>query len=223
MGRTLLDVMPLALAVSLSPTAITAVIFLLMTPRPTRNAAAMAAGWSVSLSLVVVVAYLFGSATGIADRGIGDGDKIDVLRLVLGSLLVLASALAMVRRRRGTGSRQPKWMESLDSFTPRRSFILGIAMADVKNLILAFAAVSGIVYGSHELVVRTVVLVVFVAVGSVGVTWPLVAHAVGGDEGDESLRHLRDWLVANGAKLTAVMLLVFGIALLGQGLAGLLD
>ena len=36
--------MPLALAVSLSPTAITAVIFLLMTPRPTRNAAAMAAG-----------------------------------------------------------------------------------------------------------------------------------------------------------------------------------
>ncbi len=214
--------MPLALAVSLSPTAITAVIFLLMTPRPTRNAAAMAAGWSVSLTLVVV-AYLFGSATGIADRGIGDEDKIDGLRLVPGSLLVLANALAMVRRRRGEGSRQATWMESLDSFTSRGSFILGVAMADVKNLILAFAAVSGIVYGSHELAVRAVVLVVFVAVGSVGVTWPLFAHAVRGDEGDEFLRHLRDWLVAKGDKLTAVMLPVFGIALIGQGLAGLLD
>jgi hypothetical protein len=219
--QALLEVLPWAIGVSLTPTATTAVILLLMTPRPKANAAAMIAGWVISLIVVTLIAYVAVTVLGLSHHE-RHNPTLDILRVALGALLLLLGALWWWRRRRRGGKRTlPKWMRAVDTFTPRRSFVLGVALGDVKNLILTIAAVAGAVASSREIVVQLSVMVVFVAVGSLCVLAPLVVFLVTGSHAPVIMARWRDWLEANTALLMIIVLMALGVAMIGRGLWGL--
>ena len=221
MSQAVLEILPWAIFVSFSPLAMTAVILMLMTPRAMSNAMAMVVGWILSLALIVIIADFIVMAGGHYARG-KENATLVTLRLVLGCLLLLGGFLASRRLKRRQGKvSQPRWIGKIDSITPRGAFVLGVSLADVKNLIMAFAAVSGIVYSSHRTLDNVAVLAVFVLVGSLGVVWPLGLYVLKGEQVKASLARSRDWLLANNAKIMVILLFVFGAALLAQGIYGL--
>jgi hypothetical protein len=220
-GQALLDVLPWAIGVSLSPTATTAVILLLMTRRPRANAAAMIAGWVLSLIVVTAIAYVAVTVLHVShhDR---DSPGVDILRVVLGALLLGMGAVWWRRRRRsGSKRRLPQWMQAVDTFTPRRSFVLGVALGDVKNFILTIAAVAGAVASPIHAIAQFSLMVVFVIVGSLCVLAPLVVYMVTGSHAPGIMARWRDWLEANTALLMIIVLLALGVAMIGRGVLGL--
>lgn len=64
-------------------------------------------------------------------------------------------------------------------------------------------------------------LVVFVGVASITIAVPVVYDLIGGESAAATLDRLKDWLRFHNTAVMAVLLLVFGVDLIAQGLPGL--
>jgi hypothetical protein len=62
---------------------------------------------------------------------------------------------------------------------------------------------------------------VFIAVGSIGVGGPIVIYFVLGERSQKLLDGLKSWMAANNAVIMAVLVLVIGAKLVGDGISGL--
>jgi len=196
-----------------------AIILLLMTPRARENGGAMLAGWMISLCLVALIAYGVVAAIGI-EGAPRRSSRDDTTMLVLGVLFVVGAGFILWRvRRRQTPPELPRWLQAVDSFTPRRSFWVGVAVSDVKNLALAIAAVSALA-ANPPTEGRTLPLIAFVIIGSLGILLPVGLYLFKGEGAQATLKRWRDWLVAHNAKIMAIVLLVFGSAMIVSGIAG---
>jgi hypothetical protein len=113
-GRTL----SMAVGVALSPIPIIAVILMLVTPRASANGPAFVVRWLVGLAIVGAVVLRLAGPANARDDG-EPATWVDVLKLVLGALLVLF-ALKQWRTRPHDGEEPPtpKWMGAVESFTP---------------------------------------------------------------------------------------------------------
>jgi Na+/H+ antiporter NhaA len=63
------------------------------------------------------------------------------------------------------------------------------------------------------------VLAVFVLIGSVGVLAPLVVYLVAGEGAARTLDDWKTWAATHNAAVMAVLFLVFGFKLVGDGIA----
>jgi threonine/homoserine/homoserine lactone efflux protein len=78
--------------------------------------------------------------------------------------------------------------------------------------------VNGIVFGLGW-VLGLGVLAVFVLIGSAGVLAPLVVYLVAGEGAARTLDSWKAWAATHNAAVMAVLFLVFGFKLVGDGLA----
>ena len=62
-------------------------------------------------------------------------------------------------------------------------------------------------------------LVVFVLIASVGVGAPVVLNLILGSKAEHTLTEMKEWLVANNATVMAVLFVVLGAKLLGDGIS----
>jgi len=68
---------------------------------------------------------------------------------------------------------------------------------------------------------QVVVIVIYVLIGSLGVATPIVAAAALGERSQDVLGTWKEWLNRNNGTVMAVIYLVFGVILLGKGIAGI--
>ena len=114
-------------------------------------------------------------------------------------------------------------MAALDGFTPVKSAGLSAVLADVnpKNLLLVVsggAAIASAAAGNTS--AKVTATIVFAVVASLGVATPLVIYLALGDRAGAVLENLRSWLVHNNAGIMAVLLLVLGAKIVGDGISG---
>lgn len=117
----------------------------------------------------------------------------------------------------------PSWMEGIDSFTPRRSVVMGLLLGSVnpKNLAMGFAAATIVAAGGLTTGQGAVAVAIYTLVAAAGVVVPFVAAVALGARAEPMLESWKEWLGENNATVMAVLLLVFGVILVGQGIAGL--
>lgn len=219
MAAVIGEILGLAVGIAISPIPIAAVILMLFSRRSRANGVSFLVGWVAGIAAVtVVVAVLPG-------LGAGDGNPSDAtgwVKLSLGVvLLVVAAARWRGRPRPDEEVPVPRWMDRIDGLTPLPALGLGVLLSALnpKNLVLAAAA--GATIGAAQLPggQLAVVVAVFTALAAATVLVPVVAYLVAGDRLDESLERTKTWLVANNAAVIAVLLLVFGLNLVGNGLS----
>ncbi|MCX4546975.1 GAP family protein [Streptomyces sp. NBC_01565] len=215
-------VLPMALAVALSPFPVIGTVLILAGRQGRRNGLLFAAGWiaglGVAAALVVVV---FGGAddpespsSAIADWG----------RVFAGAALIVLGARTWWQRpRAGDEAETPRWMASLDDVSALRALVLGLLLsgANPKNLVLTASAATSIVEtGAHDgdLIVA---VTVFVLVGSCTVLGAVIIHLLGGQRAASFLESVRQFMITNSAVITAIVLLLLGASILGEGLSGL--
>jgi threonine/homoserine/homoserine lactone efflux protein len=188
-GAAIGDVLGLAAGVAVSPLPIVAMILVLATPRGRANGLLFGVGW---------------------------------LKLLLGVLaLLLAARQWRGRPAPGAEPEMPRWMASIDKLEPGGALGLGALLSAVnpKNAALTIAAAATIAGAGLPGGEQAVVLAVFVLIGSVGVLAPLVVYLFAGAGAARTLDSWKTWAATNNAAVLAVLFLVFGFKLVGDGIA----
>ena len=213
--------LPLAIAVTISPIPIIAEILLLFTKRPVPAASAYLVGFVIGVALVLGILVIVANAIDLSKSGPSKG--AGTLQLGLGVLLLVAAVRRFRRRPKdGEVAPSPKWMDGLASFTPGKSLGIGAAVgaANPKNIAVAVAGAAAISSAGLSAGQSIVSIVVYVVIAAAGVAAPLVVMVSLGDRAQGVLENWRAWLALNNATVMAVLLLVFGVVLVGKGVAG---
>jgi threonine/homoserine/homoserine lactone efflux protein len=215
------DVIPFAVGVALSPFPIIAVLLLVTAPVGVRG------GWLFLLGRAAgfaVLTALFVMLSEVIDSAAGSTLPAAVLRIVLGSVLIVVAVRKFVKRpRRVDEPALPGWMQSIENSGGGASLRLGIVLTVANPKEIAFAAGAGLTIGGAFLPVGQLVVLgaVFVVLACLSVGIPVLAVALAGERVMPALRAARTWLVRNNAVLMAIVLLVIGAMVLGSGISGL--
>ena len=221
MGAAIGDVLGLAAGVAVSPLPIIAIILLLATPRGRANGSLFAVGWLVGLSVLGAVVLLLAGPADPSDDG-QPAAWTGWLQVLLGVLLLLLAARQWrARPAEGAEPEMPKWMAGLDRLRPGQALGLGALLSAVnpKNGGLTIAAAASIAGAGLAAGQQAVALAVFVLVGSAGVLAPLVLYLAAGEGAARTLDSWKTWAGDHNAAIMAVLFLVFGLKLLGDGIA----
>jgi threonine/homoserine/homoserine lactone efflux protein len=215
------DLLPAAVGVALSPIPIIAVVLMLSTPRARTNGPAFALGWAIGLTAASLVVLVL--ASGADDPDSASATGTNWVQVALGVLLLVLAARQW-RRRPAKGERpeMPKWMETIDTFTPRKSFVLGVLLSAVnpKNLALTVAAAASISQDGLDEGEAAVAVAVFVVLASTSVAGLVLFYLIGGERAAEPLDSIKEFMADHNAVIMMVILLVLGAKVLGEGFAG---
>jgi hypothetical protein len=213
--------LPNAVAIAISPMPIITVILLLMTPRSRVLGSAFLVGWL--LGVIVAVSVFSALADVVPERG-SDGSQpvIGVIKLVIGVLLLLLS----VRRRRsrpGPGEEPslPAWMSRIDTIGVPAAFAiaLGLAAVSPKNLLASASAGALIGRAGLDGAGAVVTVAVFSVIAALTVLVPVLCALLAPGPASSALAEVRTWLTANNAPIMAVLLVVLGAKVIGDGIA----
>ena len=217
------DIIPLALVVTISPLNIIPAILLLFTTRPLLSASSFLIGFIAGVGGVLAVAV---AVAGAVDRSSHSGPTtwVGILKLGLGAYLLVAAVRKFRSRpRAGEPGVMPGWMDGIAAYSPVRSLGLGAVLGGLnpKNLVVAVAAAASIGSAALSGGQKVAVCAVYVVVAILGVAAPIVVMVVLGDRAAGVLDSWKEWLGQNNATVMSVLFVVFGVVLVGQGVAGI--
>ncbi|MFS0701151.1 GAP family protein [Cellulomonas sp. 179-A 4D5 NHS] len=222
MGPAIGQSLPVAIGILLSPMPIVAVVLMLVTPRARANSVAFVLAWLVGLFVAgTVVLLMVGAAS--ADAG-ATPVWLSWIKIVLGLGAVLVAVRQFRGRPRpGVEPPAPKWMAAIDAFTPVKAAGLGLLLSVVnpKNLLLLVSGAAAIAGATSDRGTQLAALAVFTVVATLGVAAPVVVYLATGPRAAHLLEEVRVWMVHNNAVIVAVLMLVIGAKLVGDGMSAL--
>jgi threonine/homoserine/homoserine lactone efflux protein len=117
----------------------------------------------------------------------------------------------------------PKWMQTIDAFTPVKSSGFGVVLSALnpKNLALTLAAAASIAQADLSTGDSTIAVAVFVVIGSLTVAGPVLFYLFAPQTAAKPLDAIKEFMSEHNAVIMFVVLLVLGAKLLGDGLGGL--
>ena len=223
MGEAIGQVLSFGVGVAISPMPIIAVVLMLATPRGGRNGPALLLGWVAGLGVVGTIILLVSSGASASDDG-APATWTSILKLVLGLLLLAVAVKQWRGRPRGDDEGTlPKWMATIDAFTPARSVAMGFALSAInpKNLILTAGAAAAIASTGAATGDQAVALAVFVVVGTLGPGAPVAIFFLMGERAHALLDGLKAWMAKENVVIMAVLCLIIGTKLIGDAISGL--
>jgi threonine/homoserine/homoserine lactone efflux protein len=217
MDEAIGEALPFAFAIAVSPVPIIGVTLMLGTRRARSNGPAFALGWLVGLAAVGIV--VLAVSNGARSEGGGTAGWVNGVKLALGlAFLALAGRQWLGRPRRGEEPPMPRWMRTIDAFTPGRARVFGVGFAAVnpKNVLLAVGAAAAIVRAEGSTAGQAIALAVFVAIGTFGVGLPVVVYFALGERSQRFLEGLKAWMSAHNATVTSLIFLVIAVKLISD-------
>jgi threonine/homoserine/homoserine lactone efflux protein len=223
LGQAIGGMLAMAVAVAVSPIPIIAVVLLLSGPGGKAKGVAYVVGSVTSTAIVGGILVAVGVGSGTSSDG-GPSTATSVLKLALGMLLLaLAARQWRGRPLEGEEAVVPKWMGALDGFTPVKALAAGVVLNlfNPKNLLLIVAGATAVASAGATGGQEAVAWAIFTVIAAIGVTTPVVIAFAMGDRSDELLGRLKAWMAHNEGVIMAVILLLIGVKLIGDGIAGL--
>jgi threonine/homoserine/homoserine lactone efflux protein len=215
------ELLPAAVAVALSPIPIVAVALVLDGPRARGSGPAFALGWVAGLTIVSVLVVLIAGAA--SDPGSDAATGVNWFMAGIGFLfLVMAARQWRKRPKRGETPEMPSWMASINSVSPMKAVLLGAALsgANPKNLALTFAASAAIANAQLDGAGTAIAILTFVAIGSITVVGAVLFHLAAPAKAARPLATIKQFMTDNNATIMMVILVLLGVKLLGDALAG---
>ncbi|MBY0290513.1 MAG: GAP family protein [Mycobacteriaceae bacterium] len=218
-GSVLIELIPLALVVALSPLSIIPAVLVLHTARPRPTGLAFLAGWLIGLAaLTSIFLAVSGLIGGLGGKPPGWASW---LRIVVGAALIVYGIYKWLTRKKSEHT--PKWMQSLSKLTPARAGATGFVLTILNPKVLFICAAAGLAIGTAGLGSSQIWIAElwYVLVAASTVALPILAYAVSGDRLNEPLTRLKNWMEAQHAVLVAIILVVIGLMVLYKGIHAL--
>ena len=114
-------------------------------------------------------------------------------------------------------------MATVGRATPRRTFVLGLALAGAnpKNLALTLAASASISRAGLDPTGTVIALAVFVAIGSFTVLGAVVYYLLAGERATAPLEKVEQFMLRHNNVIMMIILLALGFTILSEGVVGL--
>ncbi len=238
MGELILQLIPVALGIVLSPLAIMALVAILVSKRARMNGVAFLIGWTIGVIGVLLLGlWLF------AILEVHELQEpplwADLLRIVIAAFLI-AAAVWVYRRGHAhvkamatattpqdvvrAAPQLPGWLQTVSTFRPGRSGLLGLGIfalnpVDASCALLAALDITLAGLGPGT---TTAVVIGFIFVSILPIAGPVLYILVRGSAAQPSLDRLRGWVATHTNVLNAALLLVIGALQLQKGISGLL-
>lgn len=216
-------ILPISVALALSPLPIIAVVLIAGSPRGRVAAPVYLLGWLIGLAALAIASTLILHLIG--DLGPTGALILDGLRVLLGMLLLWA-ALRKWQGRPQAGEEPivPAWLAAFRRVSPLAALRLGVLVAALnpKHLGLVLAAMASLAYApllGGELILGIIVLMLL---GSGVIIAVVVGHAVAGTAAAPLLEAVEQFMLRNNNLIVMIVLALIGVTVLGQGIAGLL-
>lgn len=215
------QVLPEAIGIALSPFPIIGLILMLLSKNARRNSLMFMFGWLLGLTLVAIIVLALVNAGKISA-----GDSTTQTGVLWGQLLLGVALLFLAfrnwrkRPKAGEQPELPKWMATIDSIQPSRALILGVLLSGLnpKNLLLNISADTTISAAALTTTETAMVTIAFILISSITIIGPVLYVQIAGERAEKSLNELKVWLTQNNAAIMAVLLLIIGVKLIGNGL-----
>lgn len=221
MASVIGQILPEAIGIALSPFPIIGLILILFTKQARTNSLAFLAGWLVGLTVVGLIVLALVNAGKITAGQDTTETGIKWGQLLLGlALIFMAFRQWQKRPKAGETAETPKWMGTIDSIKPGAAFGLGALLSGVnpKNLILGVAATTTIAASGLDSTQQVITLIIFVLLASISIIGPVLYVQLQGAKAEKGLDELKGWLIQHNSAIMAVILLLIGAKLFGQGL-----
>lgn len=217
------DILPIAAAIALSPLPVIAVVLIAGSPQARLAGPAYLAGWVLGLTALAIASAILVHLVG--DIGPTGALILDWLRLALGALLLWAAASKWRSRPDGTAEPAvPKWLEAFRQITPLAALRWGaiLAVLNPKHIGLVLAAMASLAYVPLLASENLLTTVLFIALSSLTIAAIVVAHAIAGKRAAPFIQSVEQFLLRHHDVIIIVVLTIIGMAVLGEGLSGLL-
>lgn len=147
-----------------------------------------------------------------------------MVKTLLGGLLLIF-AVKIYLGKDDPDTPPPRWMTALEKAKPGVMFGIGALLSLVQiRFVLLMLAGATIISEAQLATVQTVIALLFLIVA---VLWaqllPIILYVAMGDRAQSALDTLNTWLARNQRMVNVVVLGLFGVVLLVQGLPGLLS
>jgi threonine/homoserine/homoserine lactone efflux protein len=215
------NVLAEAVGILISPLPIVAVILMLFTARGKANSLAFLAGWIGGLVVLGAIVLTVSDAADVSSNS-DASDGSGGVQIAIGVVLILlAFRRWRSRPQHGETPTPPKWMARIDGLHPFAALVLGVLFAAInpKNLLLGAAAAVQVGQAGLSTTDTVITWAIFVLIASVGVLIPVLYRLVRGEHAQATLDRAKAWLEMNNAAVMAVLFLVFGAKILGDGLS----
>jgi hypothetical protein len=218
-GRSL----PLAIGVALSPLPIIAVVVLLTSSRARSLGPVFVLGWLLGLVVVGAIVLAVVGPSGAGSSG-QRTRSVSWVMIVLGVLLVVEAGRRW--RGRADGGEEaplPAWLGAIDRLKPTAALGGGVVLGGVrpKSLLLVVAGAAAIAQTGIAGGQQAIAYAVFAVIATIGVGAPVVIYFAMGERSAELLGRLQGWMRRNYVVVLAVVLVVIGVTLVGDGISGL--
>ena len=223
MGAAIGQSLPLAIGVGLSPISITAVVLLLTSSRARSLGPIFVLGWLLGLVVVGAVVLVVVGSSGAGSSG-QRTTWVSWVMIVLGVLLLVGAVRHLHGRARGGEEGPlPAWIGAIDRLKPVVVLGGGVVLGGVrpKSLLLAAGGAATIAQTGIAGGQQAIAYAVFAVIATIGVGTPVVIYFAMGERSAELLGRLKSWMYRNNAVILAVVLLVIGVTLIGDGIGGL--
>lgn len=238
MGELILQLIPVAIGIVLSPLAIMALVAILVSKNARRNGVAFLIGWAVgTIGVLLLGLWLFAvlEVHQVKEPPLW----ADLLRILL-ALFLLAAAFWVYRRGHAhvkamaeattpqavvaAAPQLPGWLQTVSTFRPGRSAALGVGIFVLNpvDASCALLAALDITLAGLDAGPLIAVVAVFWIVSILPITIPVVYVLLRGPAAQPSLDRLRDWVATHTNVLNAALLLVIAVLQLQKGISGLL-
>ena len=215
-------ILPIALAMAISSVPIMATILILLSPKRTTSAVPFLIGWVLGIAVVVTICSLFAQLIPTARSSRRPETAIGIGEIIVGGALVVIAIIAWYRARRNPSTAMPKWLNSVGSLGAWPAF--GVAFAlniRPKGLLLAIAAGLAIRGDGLSLGQSAIAILVYTVISASTVAVPIIVTLAEPKRMEPRLVSARDWIARNNGAITALILVVIGVVIIGSGLGRL--
>jgi hypothetical protein len=222
MGEAIGHSLPLAIGVALSPIPIIAVVVLLTSSRARSLGPVFVLGWLLGLVVVGAIVLVVVGPSGAG----GSGQRtrwVSWVMIVLGVLLLVAAGRHLRSTRGGEEVPLPAWMGAIDRLNPAMVLGGGVVLGGVRprSLLLVVGGAVAIAQTGIGGGQQAIAYAVFAVIATIGVAVPVVIYFAMGTRSAELLGRFKGWMRRHNAVILAVVLLVIGVTLIGDGIGGL--
>jgi hypothetical protein len=216
------QLLPLAVAVAISSVPMMATILILLSPKRAQSAVPFLVGWVLGILVVVSLCTLFAQAVPASRSPRRPETVIGTLEILIGAGLIVIAIIEWRRARRNPTDAMPKWLNAVGTFGPFPAFAVAFALnLRPKGLLLAVAA--GLVLRSEGLTLTesAVAILVYTAIGCSTVAVPIIVTLAAPERMEPRLVASKEWIGRNSGVVTALILLLIGVVIIGTGLGQL--
>ncbi len=211
MGQAIGGILPFAVAATLSPLPITAVILILLSGGARVSGLTFAGGRVLGYALVIAIVILAAGAIR-QPHGRIPSVSVPIVRLVVGVAALCLGIWTWVGRRKSRPAQAaPRWTRVVQGITPVKSAGVGFALSIGPKSILLLAGGGLVIANAPTGVIGGAAAAgIFLAVASATVIAPVVLYYALGDRGPTLLAGIQAWMSAHTAAIGGALLIVIG-------------